>query len=131
MSASSESPAAQTACAALLDARRTGRALPAFPAPVPTTLTEAYAAQQRLCAGLGGAVRGWKVGRIPPTMVADLGAERVTGPVLRIAELDGTAPGDAGIFVGGVGAIETEVMLRLRAVPGARLAHNDEAVQWV
>ena len=131
MSASPESPAAQAACAALLGARRTGRALPVFPAPAPATLAAAYAAQQRLSTGLGGAVLGWKVGRIPPAMVDELGTDRVTGPVLRIAELDSATPGDARIFVGGVGAIETEVMLRLRAVPAARLADNDEAPQWV
>ena len=36
--------------AALLAARLSGQALPAFPAPVPATLAEAYDVQQRLTA---------------------------------------------------------------------------------
>ena len=77
MSDISSSPAAPDPAAALLDARLSGRALPAFPAPVPTTLAEAYAIQQRLIAAIGAPVLGWKVGRIPPALIETLGAERV------------------------------------------------------
>ncbi|MEI4505477.1 2-keto-4-pentenoate hydratase [Sphingopyxis sp. CCNWLW253] len=124
------SPAAPDPVAALLEARLSGRALAAFPAPVPATLAEAYAVQQRLIAALGAPVLGWKVGRIPPALIEVLGAERVAGPVLRIAELDGDVPGDAAIFAGGAGAIEAEVMLRLRAVPD-RLTGGDDGATWV
>ena len=116
--------------AALLAARLSGRALPAFPAPVPTTLAEAYDVQRRLTAALGAPVLGWKVGRVPPALVETLGAERVAGPVLRIAELDGDAPGDALVFDGGAGAIESEVMLRLRAVPDDRVT-ADNGARWI
>lgn len=126
----SSSSAGPDPVAALLAARRSGRALPAFPAPIPETLAEAYAIQQRLIAGLGAPVLGWKVGRIPSGLIEVLGAERVAGPVLRIAELDGDAPGEAAIFVGGAGAIEAEVMLRLRAVPD-RLTGGDDGATWV
>ncbi|MHA4838417.1 2-keto-4-pentenoate hydratase [Sphingopyxis sp. MSC1_008] len=126
----SPSPAAPDPVAALLGARLSGRALTAFPAPVPATLAEAYAVQQRLIAALGAPVLGWKVGRIPPALIEVLGAERVAGPVLRIAELDGQVPGDAAIFAGGAGAIEAEVMLRLRAVPD-RLTGGDDGATWV
>ncbi|SEH19331.1 2-keto-4-pentenoate hydratase [Sphingopyxis sp. YR583] len=117
--------------AALLDARLSGHALPAFPAPVPTTLAEAYAIQRRLIAALDAPVLGWKVGRIPPPLIAALGAERVAGPVLRIAELDGVVAGDAAIFRGGAGAIEAEVMLRLRAVPDGRVTGSDDGAAWI
>ena len=126
----SPSPAAPDPVAALLGARLSGRAMTAFPAPVPATLAEAYAVQQRLIAALGAPVLGWKVGRIPPALIEVLGAERVAGPVLRIAELDGQVPGDAAIFAGGAGAIEAEVMLRLRAVPD-RLTGGDDGATWV
>lgn len=116
--------------AALLAARLSGRALPAFPAPVPATLAEAYAVQQRLLAALGAPVLGWKVGRVPPALAGTLGAERVAGPVLRIAELDGEMPGEALVFDGGAGAIESEVMLRLRAVPGERVT-ADNGARWI
>lgn len=123
--------AASGAVAALLDARRSGQALAAFPAPVPATLADAYAVQRELCAALGAPVLGWKVGRIPPALVDTLGAERLAGPVLGVTELDGEAPGDARVFAGGAGAIEAEVMLRLSAVPGHRLATDAEAMAFV
>lgn len=123
--------AASGAVAALLDARRSGRALAAFPAPVPANLADAYAVQRDLCAALGAPVLGWKVGRIPPALVDALGTERLAGPVLGVTELDGEAPGDARVFAGGAGAIEAEVMLRLSAVPGHRLATEAEALAFV
>jgi 2-keto-4-pentenoate hydratase len=116
--------------AALLAARLSGRALPAFPAPVPTTLADAYDIQQRLTAALGAPVLGWKVGRIPPALIETLGAERVAGPVLRVAELDGAA-GAAMVFDGGAGAIEAEVMLRLRAVPDTAVSGSDDGARWI
>ncbi len=122
---------AQDAVSALLEARRTGRALERFPAPVPATLADAYAMQQGLLAALGGRVLGWKVGRIPPAMVGALGTERLAGPILRCADLDGDAPGEARVFAGGAGAIEAEAMLRLRAVPDRPLATDDDARVWV
>ncbi len=121
----------QDAVSALLEARRTGRALERFPVPVPATLADAYAMQRDLLAALGGPVLGWKVGRIPPAMVGALGAERLAGPILRSADLDGDAPGEARIFAGGAGAIEAETMLRLRAVPDRPLATDDDAREWV
>ncbi len=130
MTENSPSPAAPDPVAALLDARLSGRALPAFPAPVPATLAEAYAIQQRLTAAMDAPVLGWKVGRIPPALIDTLGAERVAGPVLRIAELDGTIPGKAAVFAGGAGAIEAEVMLRLRAVPEGRVTGSDDGAAW-
>ena len=123
-------PAAPDPVAALLDARLSGRALPEFPAPVPATLAEAYAVQQRLTASLGAPVLGWKVGRIPPALIDVLGAERVAGPVLRLAE-PGDKPGDAFVFAGGAGAIEAEVMLRLRAVPDRRVTGAGDGAEWI
>ena len=127
----SPSPAAPDPVAALLDARLSGRSLGAFPAPVPATLAEAYAMQKRLTAALDAPVLGWKVGRIPPALIEALGAERVAGPVLRVAELDGEAPGEAAVFVGGAGAIEAEVMLRLRAVPDGPVKGAEDGAAWI
>ena len=128
MSAPSGAP---DAVAALLEARRSGCALPAFPAPGPAPPADAYAAQRRLTAALRAPVLGRKGGRLPPAMIETLGAERVAGPVLRIAGLDGAAPGEAHIFDGGAGAIEAEVMLRLAAVPDRRLTDGDDGAEWI
>ncbi len=131
MAGASLSPAALEVVAALIEARRAGRALSAFPAPVPATLDDAYAVQQRLAAALGAPVLGWKVGRIPPNLIEALGAERLAGPVLRVAELDGVTPGEASVFAGGAGAIEAEVMLRLRAVPDQRVIGSEDGAAWI
>ena len=127
----SASPNAQGIVAALLEARRSGQALTAFPTPVPATLADAYAIQHHLCAALDGPVLGWKLGRVPPPLVAPLGATRLAGPVLHCTELDGDNPGEARIFVGGANAIEIEVMLRLRSVPAHRIDSDDEARNYV
>jgi len=120
-------PRAAGIAAILCEARLSGQALPVFPAPVPATLAEAYAVQRELCAALGRPVLGWKVGRIPPALVAELGTERLAGPVLRCVRLDGEAPGEARVFDGAAGAIEAEIMLRLTDVPRRRLTDNREA----
>ena len=124
-------PDASDPVAVLLAARLSGQALPAFPAPVPATLAEAYAIQQQLTAALGAPVLGWKVGRIPPALIERLGAERIAGPVLRVAELEGDAPGEARVFDGGAAAIESEVMLRLRAVPEGCVTNGDDGARWI
>lgn len=116
---------------ALREARLSGRALAAFPSPVPKTLAGAYAIQEQLTAALDAPVLGWKVGRIPSALVDILGAERLAGPVLRVAELEGAAPGEAAVFVGGAGAIEAEVMLRLRAVPDGPVKCADDGAIWI
>ena len=118
---------AQGAVAALFDARVAGRALAAFPPPVPATLADAYAIQRALYERVARPVLGWKVGRIPAPLIDALGAERLAGPVLRVGALDGETPGDAFVFAGGAAAIEVETMLRLSAVPDHRLTTNADA----
>lgn len=108
---------ADDTAALLLNARRSGAALPAFPQPLPATLDAAYAIQQQMIAALGLPVLGWKVGRIPVPLIASLGAERLAGPVFRCTEIADGALAEASVFIGGAGAVEAEVMLRLDRVP--------------
>jgi 2-keto-4-pentenoate hydratase len=117
--------------AALREARLSGVALAAFPLPIPATLADAYAMQGRLIAALDAPVLGWKVGRIAPALVDDLGADRMAGPVLRIARLNGDSPGAAPVFVGGTGAIEAEIMLRLRAIPDGPVSAAEDGAAWI
>jgi len=105
------------AAAVLLDARRSGAALPAFPHPLPATLEAAYAIQQQMIAALGLPVLGWKVGRIPVPQIASLRAERLAGPVFRCAKIADGSLAEASVFIGGAGAVEAEIMLRLDGVP--------------
>lgn len=127
----SPSSAVPDVVAKLLAARRSGAALPAFPTPLPSTLAEAYAVQQRLTAALGAPVLGWKVGRIPSALTEALGSDRLAGPVLRVANLDRELSGAAPVFLDGAGAIEAEVMLRLCAVPDAPIAGASDGSRWV
>lgn len=127
----SASPNAQDIVAALRDARLSGRALTAFPAPVPASLADAYAIQHALRTAIGLPVLGWKLGRVPPPLVTPLGATRLAGPVLHCTDLDSETPGDARIFVGGASAIEIEVMLRLRSIPDHRIDSHDEARTYI
>lgn len=115
----------------LLAARQAGAVLPHFPGTVPATLADAYDCQQRLALALGQPVLGWKVGRIPVPLIEALGAERLAGPVMRCADLDGAMPGDASIFVGGAAAIEVELMLRLAHLPSELPASPDDTRRCV
>ncbi len=113
---------------ALADARRQAGTLATFPGLLPDTLADAYAVQQAVLRDVGGAVLGWKVGRIPPARVAELAEERLAGPILSIAEATG---GFARVFAGGAGAVEAEFMLRLAHIPERIPRDLDEARQVV
>ena len=109
-------PRADDVAASLVNARRRGTALPAFPQPLPASLDEAYGVQKQVREALGKPVLGWKVGRIPAPLVESLGAERLAGPVLRCTGIV-ASEGQARVFPCGAGAIEAEVMLQIDAVP--------------
>lgn len=72
---------AQATASALAQARRAGTALAGFPGEVPTTLADAYRVQDAVIERRREPVRGWKVGGIAPELRAQLGAERLVGPV--------------------------------------------------
>lgn len=118
------SPALADVSQALIDARRSAIALGDFPPPVPATLAEAYAVQHAVRRGMDDPVLGWKIGRIPAAQIERLGAERLAGPILSIAD---AAAGEARVFVGGAGAVEAEFMLRLARLPDRVPASADEA----
>ena len=103
--------------AALLAARLSGQALPAFPTPVPATLAEAYDVQQRLTAALGAPVLGWKVGRIPPALVETLGQLALAGQPRsrRIGSVENQAPDRIGDILkkAAFGHVQSSPRLRL------------------
>ena len=104
---------------ALVEARRTARALPAYPGALPITLAAGYAIQSAGMALHGGAVAGWKVGRIWPPFDAQFGSDRLAGPVFAagvVIALD-TNSSSMPVFDGGFGAVEAEFVFRLGDVP--------------
>lgn len=103
---------------AFVSARREARALDAYPGPLPLDLAESYRIQG-LAIGLDGrAVAAWKVGRINHPYDAQLGSDRLAGPVFAPAVIAASAaePVDMPVFVGGFAAAEAELLLH---VPGS------------
>lgn len=102
---------------AFVAARRAGSALPGYPGPLPATLADGYEVQDAALALWGERPVGWKVGRVPPELQAQLGEQRVAGPVFaRNSWRD--VPGralDFPVFVGGFAAVEGEFVYRMAA----------------
>lgn len=97
-------------------ARREGIALPAFPGPLPQTLAEGYACQDAAIALWTDRIVGWKVGRLPESWRARLGAERLIGPIFAAACWQAHDADDEvafPVFGGGFAAVEAEFVLRL------------------
>jgi len=119
---------------AFVAARRDGRSLPAYPGPPPTDLASAYLIQDEALLLDGRAVAGWKVGRIPEPEDAQLGSNRLAGPVFTGTVVE-AAPGleaPMPAFAGGFIALEAEFMLRLRVPAHASLPVDDaQTKEWV
>lgn len=98
-------------------ARLDAMALPDFPGTVPATLNSAYAYQDRAIALWPDFVAGWKVGRIGEPWLAQLGEDRLVGPIfrrgIRLAPPDQLV--EFPVFEGGFAAVEAEFVFRLGA----------------
>jgi 2-keto-4-pentenoate hydratase len=96
-------------------ARHDAVALPGFPGQLPAGLAEAYACQDEAIALWADEIVGWKVGRIPPELQAELGADRVMGPVFRrnLWVASAQAPTPLPIIAGGFAAVEAEYIFRM------------------
>jgi 2-keto-4-pentenoate hydratase len=92
-----------------VEARRAGSALDTFPGPIPRTLSEAYAIQDAAITLWRQETRGWKVGRIAPPYDTEHAADRLAGPIFRVAG-DGAT---MGVFADGFAAVEAELILRI------------------
>lgn len=97
------------------DARRTGRAVPAYPGAEPDSLDAAYRVQDDAIALWPDRIAGWKLGRIPPPLDERFGAGRLAGPIF--AQNIWTAVSDVptafGVIDGGFAAVEAEYVLEL------------------
>jgi 2-keto-4-pentenoate hydratase len=100
---------------AFVTARRHARRLAAYPGTPPATMEEAYAIQERAIALDGRAIAGWKVGRIPPSHVAQMGSDRLAGPIFAdsVVWADPAQGAAMPVFAQGFAALEAEFMLHL------------------
>lgn len=116
-------------------ARLSSSALLDFPGPLPPDMAKAYAAQEAAIDLWPDAVVGWKVGKIPEAMQAELGAERVMGPVFarHVWQADPQAPTPLPVIPGGFAAVEAEYIYRLgKDAPADKLTWTaDEALEYV
>lgn len=105
----------------LVAARRAGRALEGFPGEIPADMTAAYEIQDAAIARWSDTLAGWKIGYIAPERRAPGEPDRLIGPIWRrglLAGGSGDSGVEAGIFVGGFAAVESELVVRLdEAVP--------------
>lgn len=99
---------------AFTDARRAGKALPAFPGEIPGDLVAAYHVQDRAIGLWSDTVVGWKVGYIAAERRDGSGDERLLGPIFKRQLWNDTGgTSDIPVFVGGFGAVEAEYVLEL------------------
>lgn len=107
--------APQATARRLVDARLGATALPSYPGPLPASLDEAYACQEAAIALWPDRVAGWKVGRVPPPLVEQVGAERLAGPIFarNLWPLAPVVP--VPLIEGGFAAVEAEYVFRLGA----------------
>jgi len=97
-------------------ARRAATALADYPGPIPPALDAAYDVQDAAMALDGGAVGGWKVGRINPPRE---GYDRLAGPIFT-SQILAESPGLAmPVFADGFAAAEAEFLLRVGQAPPA------------
>ena len=101
-----------------LSARRSAGGLSGYPGEMPSSLDEAYAVQDAAIAAWNRPVCGWKVGRVPPPLVEQFGADRLTGPVFSKQRTSADeAPISMPVFDKGFAAAESEFLLRIGEAP--------------
>jgi 2-keto-4-pentenoate hydratase len=108
-------PAAEEAIAAeLVAARREGRALPAYPGPIPADQAGAYRIQELAMAQWPDTLVGWKIGYIAPQRRAPGEPDRLIGPIWSGQCHAGAQQEiEVPVFVGGFAAVEAELVIRL------------------
>jgi 2-keto-4-pentenoate hydratase len=82
---------------------------------IPATLEKAYRIQNGLIDKWQDSLVGWKVGQIPPDLQAELGCDRLAGPIfLSTLRCLPTGTIKMPIFVGGFAAIEAEYVVKIK-----------------
>ena len=92
-----------------------------FPGALPADLAAGYRIQEAAIGLWPDRVAGWKVGRIPAELQAELQADRVLGPVFaRNVWRAGPEPTPVSAIAGGFAAVEAEYIYRMGedATPG-------------
>jgi 2-keto-4-pentenoate hydratase len=116
---------------ALVQARRDARVLDSYPGERPGDLSLAYSIQDRAISLDGRSVVGWKVGKINPPDDANLGCNRLSGPIFADTVKSagqGIEP-EMPIFSGSFAAAEAELLLHLAPGWDGSLPRDDAAAK--
>lgn len=108
---------AKAVAEAFVAARRERRALALYPGEAPNDLGSAYRIQDIAIELDGRTISGWKVGKINPPTDAQLGSNRLAGPIFAesvVTVSTGEKP-DMPVFADGFAAAEAEFMLHVAA----------------
>lgn len=108
-------------------ARREARALVEYPGVRPENLAQAYAIQDEALAIDGRPVAGWKVGRINAPLDAQLGSNRLAGPIFADSMVfaEPAQCPDMPVFAGGFAAGEAEMLLHVKSGWDGSVPTND------
>ena len=120
----------QEIASAFLAGRAENRTLSDYPGPLPRTMTEGYAIQERAIALVEGSIGGWKVGRIPGALVDRHGDDRLAGPIWADSIRHPDSPATPMPILDGFAAVEAELMIRLHE-PGDRPLSTQEVEERV
>jgi 2-keto-4-pentenoate hydratase len=116
-------------------ARQAARALPDFPGQPPSNLDASYKVQDEAIALWPDEVAGWKIGRVQPHQVAELGAERLAGPIFSHLVWTARAGDDVQIpvYENGFAAVEAEYVFRIaKDAPTSKIKWTaSEAAEYV
>jgi 2-keto-4-pentenoate hydratase len=118
---------------AFVAARREKRALATYPGEAPTDLGGAYRIQDIALELDGRPVSGWKVGKINPPTDAQLGSNRLAGPIFAdsvVTVIAGEAP-EMPVFADGFAAAEAEFLLHVAAGWDGTVPQDDAATRAV
>jgi 2-keto-4-pentenoate hydratase len=118
---------------AFVAARREKRALATYPGEAPTDLGGAYRIQDIALELDGRPVSGWKVGKINPPTDAQLGSNRLAGPIFAdsvVTVSAGEAP-EMPVFADGFAAAEAEFLLHVAAGWDGTVPQDDAATRAV
>ena len=116
MSHAHDNSAGSPVALAFVEARRTGRALTAYPGRQPASMDEAYGLQDDAIAAWPDRIAGWKLGRINSPHDAQFGAGRLVGPIFsRNVWTAASTPTRFSVIDGGFAAVEAEYVLELGA----------------
>ena len=98
-----------------VEARRRAAPVRDYPGQMPSDLASAYVIQDAAIALWGDDVAGWKIGLVPAHLRAELGVDRIAGPIfarqVMIATPDQTV--ELPVVRGGFAAVEAEFVLRI------------------